>query len=105
MEVWFWAVLFTIAIAFQLHSVWYNNKWGMLTSSVRWLRARTVGRILLFPAWFWLSWHWFLEPMALRGRLYDDVLAIFAGVGIALLVDYDDSLRTMQDLFDSDPPE
>ncbi|MCA1799740.1 MAG: hypothetical protein LC650_00385 [Actinobacteria bacterium] len=101
----FWAVLFAVAIVFQLHSVYYNNRWGMLTSSVRWLRTRIYGRVVLFPAWFWLTWHWFLEPQGFMGNLLDDFAAIGLGIAVAVLVDYDDVLRTFNDALDPDTQE
>lgn len=95
----FWIVLFAVGIAFQLHSVFYKNKWGQLTSSIRWLRTRLIGRLLLFPFFFWLTWHWFLEPQSLSGPLLDDALAILLGVATAMTVDYEDHHRTLKELY------
>lgn len=94
MEWVIWVLLFVIAIGFQMVSVVRGSRWGMLTSSVRWLRARLAGRMLLFPAWSWLTWHWFIEPRVLASSWVDDALAVGVGVLLAFLVDYEDWFAT-----------
>jgi hypothetical protein len=90
MEWLFWLGLFTVAIIFQLHSVFTGNRWGMLTSSVRWLRARLVGRLILFPAWFWLTMHWFMQDLIPGGQLLWYTVAIMLGLCAAIVLDYED---------------
>ena len=85
-----WLVLGVIAVTFQLYSALTGNKWGMLTSSIRWLRVRLWGRLIVLPAWTWLTWHWFLEPRALSTVLWPDIIAILVGVGAAIFTDYYD---------------
>lgn len=101
MEWVFWLVMFAVAITFQLQAVARGSRWGMLTSSVRWLRVRIWGRLVLFPAWFWLTWHWFLEPRALGRSWWDDALAVLAGVAVAVAVDYHDYFKSPRQ--DSNP--
>jgi hypothetical protein len=101
-----WLVLFTIAITFQLVAVATNNHWGMLTSTVRWLRARMWGRLIVFPAWFWLTWHWFIEPQSLGGAQFiDDVIFIILGVVAALFINYQDYIKTKETTLDDELPE
>jgi hypothetical protein len=96
MEWLVWVALFTVGVTFQLVSVAQQRQWGMLTSSVRWLRVRLWGRLVIFPAWFWLTWHWFMEPRSLGGgQFWDDAAAITLGVLAAIYVDYQDHVRTM----------
>lgn len=90
MEWIFWLALFGVAVSFQIVAVARRSRWGMLTNSVRWLRARLLGRLLLFPLWSWLTWHWFIEPRALAPGWGDDVVAVGVGVLIAGLIDYED---------------
>ena len=90
MEWIFWLVLFLVAVGFQLFAVARKSRRGMLTNSVRWLRARMLGRLLVFPLWVWLTWHWFLEPRSLAAHWYDDVIAVLLGVLIAVLADFAD---------------
>lgn len=94
-QVLVWSALIFIAVIFQLQAVARGDRWGQLTSSVRWLRARLVGRLVLFPFFTWLTWHWFLEPVALIGSWWPDLAAIGVGVVFALLLDYDDFQRNI----------
>jgi len=89
-QVMVWISLFAIGGAFQIQSVARRDRWGMLTNSVRWLRARMVGRLVIFPLWAWLTWHWFLAPRSWDGHYADDIVAVLVGVAIALLADYQD---------------
>jgi membrane protein YdbS with pleckstrin-like domain len=101
MEWIFWVVLFTIALTFQLNAVFTGNRWGMLTSSVRWMRARLWGRLVVLPAWTWLTWHWFIEPKSLGyGVFWDDAIAITIGVALAAYLDYKDYFATNYESLD-----
>lgn len=102
MEWIFWLVLGVIALSFQLYSVFTGTRWGMLTSSVRWLRARLWGRLIVLPAWTWLTWHWLIEPRALGTRLWDDLVAIALGIVIACYADYRDYTDTDTELDSTD---
>jgi len=88
-----WIALIVVALAFQLQAVARGDHWGMLTSSTRWLRVRLWGRVILLPAFTWLTWHWFIEPPGMTRMFYDDLLAILVGLLLALVLDYDDLER------------
>lgn len=90
MEWVFWLILGFIALVFQLHSALTNNKWGMLTNSIRWLRARLLGRLVVLPGWVWLTWHWLIEPRELGPSIWPDIIAVFVGIVLAIFVDYSD---------------
>ena len=96
-QVLVWFVLFMLAIGFQLRSWKMGDEWGMLTSSVKWLRARLIGRMILFPFFSWLTYHWFVAPPHLDGHWGDDVMAVIAGVFLALFFDYEDMVTTYRE--------
>jgi len=85
-----WLVLFAIAGSFQLFSVFTGNKWGQLTNSVRWLRTRLWGRILVFPLWAWLTAHWFVVDQIPGEPILWYPVAIAGGLVLALWMDHKD---------------
>ena len=85
-----WLGLFAIGLSFQLFSVFTKNRRGQLTNSVRWLRTRLWGRLIVFPLWTWLTAHWFVVDKVPGGAVVWYPVSIGAGVLLALLVDYKD---------------
>lgn len=89
-----WVVLFALAIGFQLRSWKLGDEWGMLTTSVKWLRVRLWGRMIVIPLFVWLTWHWFVAPPRFDGTWGDDAMVLVVGAVVALFLDYEDYVRT-----------
>jgi len=96
-EVTVWIVLIGIAVAFQMRSVFAGSKWGMLTSSVRWLRVRLWGRMLLFPFLFWLTMHWFIVDLIVGDPIVWYPVSLALGFVAALFLDYKDYWETIEE--------
>lgn len=92
-----WFVLFLFAVFFQLRSWKFGDEWGMLTSSMKWLRVRLWGRMIVFPFFVWLTWHWFMAPPRFDETWGDDAMALVVGVVLALFFDYEDMVTTKEE--------
>lgn len=95
-----WLVILVVTLAFEARALLEPRINDTLSEAIWWLRARLWGRLVTIPVWAWLTWHFFLEPTALNpqsGVWQDDVIAVTLGVAIAVLRDYDDYYKTLDD--------
>lgn len=96
MEWLVWLVLLVVILGFEARALLQRKRGDTLSEAVWWLRARLWGRMLLFPLFMWLGWHFFLEPggigpYAPGGAVwFDDIIVVMAGVILALFRDYEE---------------
>jgi len=98
-----WLVIFVVILAFEARALFSGRINDTLSEAIWWLRARVWGRIVLFPLWSWLSYHFFIEPVSLNpqsGVWWDDFIVVGLGLLAALLRDYDDYHKTEKQLID-----
>lgn len=98
-----WLLLLVAILVFEFRALFSGRINDTLSEAVWWLRARLWGRVLIVPLWFWLTWHFFLEPSFLDPRAgvwYDDFIVVGLGLVAALLRDYDDYHKTEKQLID-----
>jgi hypothetical protein len=85
-----WILLIAIALAFQLHTVTRSDGWP----SMRWLDVRSWGRVFVFPAFTWLTWHWLIQTPEMT--MFYGLFAILVGLLPALILNYDDRERAVR---------
>lgn len=93
-----WLAILVAILAFEARALLSQRINDTLSEAVWWLRTRIWGRIVLFPLWAWLTWHFFLEPSFWNpqaGVWLDDFAAVGLFIGLAILRDYDDYHKTL----------
>lgn len=76
-----WLVLFVTILVVEGLALFNVNKSDTLSEQIWWLRTKWWGRIILFPLWAWLTYHFFLEPDSVALTVWWDDWAL---VGLTL---------------------
>lgn len=77
-----WVAVVAVVCLVEGYAIAARNG-ATLSHLVRAQLALPLGRLLLYPLWMWLTWHWFLAPsIALTRR---DAIAVGVGLLAALI--------------------
>jgi len=87
-----WFLLFLFIIAIQVRTWNFGEGWGMMVCSYRWLRVRTISRIIAIPSFLWLMFFWVDVPGLLEGIAW-----VLIGLVIALFFNYEDMVTTKRE--------
>ena len=93
---WFqylWIVLFGAGVVVEGFALFNNKRNDTLSEQVWLIRTKLVGRLLLFPFWAWLTWHFFIEPATLGPQAnvwWDDAIVIVIALVLGVFVSYED---------------
>jgi hypothetical protein len=96
-----WLIILVVILVFEARALFSGKINDTLSESVWWLRTRVWGRLVLFPLWAWLTWHFFMEPSFWNpqaGVWIDDYIVVGVGFVLALIRDYDDYHKSDADL-------
>lgn len=88
-----WPIILVVILAFEAKALINHIKHDTLSEGVWWLRTRLWGRLLLFPLWSWVTYHFFIEAASMNpqsGVWWDDFLIIGIFLGLAIARDYED---------------
>jgi len=92
-----WPIITVVILAFEGKALLNRTPGDTLSESIWWLRARIWGRLLFNPLWFWMTYHFIIEPESmnpLSGIWWDDFLVIGLGIAYALLRDFNEYNKT-----------
>lgn len=85
-----WIVIFIVGLIVEAFALLRGGKRDTLSEQVWTFRAHKLGKYLLFPAWFWLSWHFLFEPYSMGPAelWWDDIFVLMAGAIVAFFIRY-----------------
>lgn len=77
-----WLAILAIILVVETVAIFNKRRADTLSEQIWWLRTKWWGRIILFPLWSWLSYHFFLEPSSVALHTWWDDWAL---VGLTLV--------------------
>lgn len=87
-----WAAILALILLIEVVALVISRRGDTLSEQVWWLRQRMWARSVLFGLWAWLTWHFFIEPVAIgagSGVWADDITITAAAALLGLIVRYD----------------
>lgn len=80
-----WAFLVVAVLVLEIGAL-LNQDYGDTLSEQVWTLMKTVtGSFILVSLWFWLTWHWFIEPRFFEQWFLTNWTDDYAVVGLGLL--------------------
>lgn len=92
---WAWAVLFAIGGLTEIAALIAKKRQDTLSEQVWILRTSVLIRIVLFPFWMWLTYHFWFEPTAwgpVKSNIWwDDIVVLAVSAFGALFLEHKDT--------------
>lgn len=73
-----WMLILLAILTVEALAILNTKRSDTLSEQIWWLRTKWWGRIVLFPLWAWLSYHFFLEPETVAIHVWIDDFILIA---------------------------